>query len=316
MSGPGRKDNSPSDTPARRNCQPEAVLSGCANRAIPLFVLAGRAAGGVGFAPPLVPRTDAPTPFDELATVPDPRSRHGQRHPLSAILGMVALAMPTGRTRLAGTARFGRDHTPALAAAAGAGCHDGGRGARTGGSADAVDHVRPHRRVEVAGATARDRMAARAAGEGDGRSGGVVRHHQFAAGRGGSGTPAGVRAGPRGDREPTARRAGRDARRGRPPGADGVRPPGAGGAAECRQHRLAGVPADRHPAALEHLQANPDLAHKLIDIPTNPITEWPWGNRHSFACPARLCFPHNTREGHGHDEGRSRRRAGRDRHAA
>ena len=62
---------------------------------------------------------DAPTPFDELATVPDPRSRHGQRHPLPAILGMVALAMPTGRTRLAGTARFGRDHTPALAAALG-----------------------------------------------------------------------------------------------------------------------------------------------------------------------------------------------------
>ncbi len=68
--------------------------------------MAGRAAGGVGFAPPLVPRMDAPTPFDELATVPDPRSRHGQRHPLPAILGMVALAMPTGRTRLAGIARL------------------------------------------------------------------------------------------------------------------------------------------------------------------------------------------------------------------
>ena len=66
-----------------------------------------------------MPRTDAPTPFGELATVPDPRSRHGQRHPLSAILGMVALAMPTGRTRLAGTARFGRRHGSALAAALG-----------------------------------------------------------------------------------------------------------------------------------------------------------------------------------------------------
>ena len=88
-------------------------------RAIPLFVLAGRAAGGIGFAPPLVPRMDAPTLFDELATVPDPRSRHGQRHPLSAILGMVALAMLMGRTSLAGIARFGRQHGSALAAALG-----------------------------------------------------------------------------------------------------------------------------------------------------------------------------------------------------
>ncbi len=71
-----------------------------------------------------MPRTDAPTPFDELATVPDPRSRHGQRHPPSAILGMVALAMPTGRTRLAGIARFGRQHGSALAAAGGSAAED------------------------------------------------------------------------------------------------------------------------------------------------------------------------------------------------
>ena len=45
-------------------------------------------------------------PADELATVPDPRSRHGQRHPPSAILGTVALA---------GIARFGRQHGPSLA---------------------------------------------------------------------------------------------------------------------------------------------------------------------------------------------------------
>lgn len=60
-----------------------------------------------------------PTLFDELATVPDPRSRHGQRHPLSAILGLVTLAMLMGRTSLAGIARFGRQHGPALAAALG-----------------------------------------------------------------------------------------------------------------------------------------------------------------------------------------------------
>ena len=62
---------------------------------------------------------DAPTLFDELATVPDPRSRHGQRHPLSAILGMVALAMLMGRTSLAGIARFGRQYGPSLAFALG-----------------------------------------------------------------------------------------------------------------------------------------------------------------------------------------------------
>ena len=32
-------------------------------------------------------------------------------------------------------------------------------------------------------------------------------------------------------------------------------------------HRLAGVPADRHPAALEHLQANPDRAEALLGVP-------------------------------------------------
>lgn len=61
----------------------------------------------------------APTLFDILATVPDPRSRHGQRHPLSAVLGLVTLAMLMGRTSLAGIARFGRQHGPALAAALG-----------------------------------------------------------------------------------------------------------------------------------------------------------------------------------------------------
>ena len=62
---------------------------------------------------------DAPTLFDESATVPDPRSRHGQRHPLSAILGLVALAMLVGRTSLAGIARFGRQYGPSPASALG-----------------------------------------------------------------------------------------------------------------------------------------------------------------------------------------------------
>ena len=68
---------------------------------------------------PRCPRMDAPTLFDELATIPDPRSRHGQRHPLSAVLGMVALAMLMGRTSLAGIARFGRQYGPPLAFALG-----------------------------------------------------------------------------------------------------------------------------------------------------------------------------------------------------
>ena len=48
----------------------------------------------------------------------------------------------------------------AIATAAGAGRDDGGQGARAGGGADAADHVRPHRRVEVAGAAAGGRIAA------------------------------------------------------------------------------------------------------------------------------------------------------------
>jgi len=61
----------------------------------------------------------APTLFDELATVPDPRRRHGLRHPLSAVLGRAALAMLMGRTSLAGIARFGRQYGPSLAFALG-----------------------------------------------------------------------------------------------------------------------------------------------------------------------------------------------------
>jgi hypothetical protein len=60
-----------------------------------------------------------PTQFDCLATVPDARSRHGLRHPLAAVLGMVALAILMGRTNLAGIARFGRQYGPQLAFALG-----------------------------------------------------------------------------------------------------------------------------------------------------------------------------------------------------
>jgi hypothetical protein len=59
------------------------------------------------------------TLFDALATVPDPRSRHGQVHPLPAVIGLVALALLMGRTSLAGIARFGRQYGTTLAHALG-----------------------------------------------------------------------------------------------------------------------------------------------------------------------------------------------------
>src|SRR5215207_77903 len=59
------------------------------------------------------------TLFDALATVPDPRSRQGQIHPLPAVIGLVALALLMGRTSLTGIARFGRQYGTPLAHALG-----------------------------------------------------------------------------------------------------------------------------------------------------------------------------------------------------
>lgn len=59
------------------------------------------------------------TLYDALATLPDPRSRHGRIHPLPAVLGLVTLALLMGRTSLTGIARFGRQHGVALAHALG-----------------------------------------------------------------------------------------------------------------------------------------------------------------------------------------------------
>ncbi len=54
-----------------------------------------------------------------LADVPDPRSRHGRRHPLVAVLSLVVLAMLRGNKGLTAIAQFGRDHGTALAHALG-----------------------------------------------------------------------------------------------------------------------------------------------------------------------------------------------------
>ena len=61
----------------------------------------------------------APSLLEVLADLPDPRSRHGQIHPLPAVLGLVALAMLLGRTSLTAISRFGRQHGPPLAWALG-----------------------------------------------------------------------------------------------------------------------------------------------------------------------------------------------------
>jgi DDE family transposase len=54
-----------------------------------------------------------------LAQVPDPRSRRGRRHPLSAILSLAVLAMLSGAKSYQAIAQFGRDKGFALAHALG-----------------------------------------------------------------------------------------------------------------------------------------------------------------------------------------------------
>jgi hypothetical protein len=56
---------------------------------------------------------------DVLADIPDPRGRNGRRHPLPAVLGLVAVGFLMGRKTLEGIAQLARDHGPALAHALG-----------------------------------------------------------------------------------------------------------------------------------------------------------------------------------------------------
>src|SRR5437764_266621 len=55
------------------------------------------------------------SPLEALADVPDPRSRHGRRHPLPAILSLAVLAMLRGCKGPTAIAQFGRDHGAELA---------------------------------------------------------------------------------------------------------------------------------------------------------------------------------------------------------
>jgi len=57
--------------------------------------------------------------LEALADVPDPRSRHGRRHPLLAILSLTVLAMLRGCKGPTAIAEFGRNYGVALAHALG-----------------------------------------------------------------------------------------------------------------------------------------------------------------------------------------------------
>jgi hypothetical protein len=54
-----------------------------------------------------------------FASVPDPRSRHGRRHPLPAILALAAAAMLSGARSLYAIAQWGRLQPPPVVAALG-----------------------------------------------------------------------------------------------------------------------------------------------------------------------------------------------------
>ncbi len=54
-----------------------------------------------------------------FATVPDPRSRHGRRHPLPAILALATVAMLSGARSLYAIAQWGRLQSPDVVAALG-----------------------------------------------------------------------------------------------------------------------------------------------------------------------------------------------------
>jgi hypothetical protein len=57
--------------------------------------------------------------LEALADVPDPRSRHGRRHPLSALLSLTVLALLRGCKGPTAISQFGRDHGAELAHALG-----------------------------------------------------------------------------------------------------------------------------------------------------------------------------------------------------
>jgi hypothetical protein len=57
--------------------------------------------------------------YDVLADIPDPRSRHGRRHPLAAMLGLITLGILLGHQGPEAIAQMGRDYGVSLAHALG-----------------------------------------------------------------------------------------------------------------------------------------------------------------------------------------------------
>ena len=56
---------------------------------------------------------------EALEKVPDPRSRHGRRHPLGAILALAVCAMLSGARSLYAISQWGRDHGAEMSCALG-----------------------------------------------------------------------------------------------------------------------------------------------------------------------------------------------------
>ena len=70
-------------------------------------------------APPPSERRVIPALAAALATVPDPRDPRGVRHPLPAVLALIACALLCGARHLTAVADWGRNHSPELMAALG-----------------------------------------------------------------------------------------------------------------------------------------------------------------------------------------------------
>jgi hypothetical protein len=60
-----------------------------------------------------------PSLLRSLADVPDPRSRHGRRHPLPAVLALATAAMLCGARSLYAIAQWGREQPPEVVRALG-----------------------------------------------------------------------------------------------------------------------------------------------------------------------------------------------------
>src|SRR5260370_42041199 len=60
-----------------------------------------------------------PSLLRALAEVPDPRSRHGRRHPFPAVLALATVAMLCGARSLYAIAQWGHEHPEAVVRARG-----------------------------------------------------------------------------------------------------------------------------------------------------------------------------------------------------